>query len=180
MAVVAVFAISVVVGRSSVGPTGDIARAGLAAAPTHPLDPLSAEELNVAVGVIERDARFPSGGVFPIVTLQEPTKAEVAAWSPGNMAFVRRAFANVYSPTTNRTVEVVVDLRTAKVTSWRDRPGVQPAIYLSEYEIGMQSSRPTTVSARRCEIAGSSPTTSTWTCGLPAITPIRPPIPRPD
>ena len=52
--------------------------------------------------------------------------------------FVRRAFANVYSPTANRTIEVVVDLRTSNVVSWTNRAGVQPAIYASEYDIGDQ------------------------------------------
>ncbi len=102
----------------------------------HPLDPLSAEEINQAVDVIEADSRFPSGSSFPIVTLQEPTKAQVASWSPGQTNFVRRAFANVYSPTTNKTIEVVVDLRNSSVVSWANRNNVQPAVYLSEYTIG--------------------------------------------
>ena len=109
--------------------------AGAAALSSHPLDPLSTAEIDQAVEVVEGDARFPAGGAFSIVTLQEPTKAQVAAWSPGQ-TFVRRAFASVYAPTTNRAVEVVVDLRTAKVVTWTPRSGVQPAIYLSEYDIG--------------------------------------------
>ncbi len=112
------------------------ALASVSAAPSHPLDPLSTQEIDQAVGIIEADSRFPNGGAFPIVTLQEPTKAQVAAWSPSQTNFVRRAFANVYTPVTNRTYEAVVDLRTSNIVSWTQRNGVQAAIYASEYDIG--------------------------------------------
>jgi primary-amine oxidase len=137
-AVAAVLGVAValaIVGAISAGSGRDIALAS-GASTAHPLDPLSTAEIDQAVGVIEADGRFPAGGSFPIVTLQEPTKAQVAAWSPGQSSFVRRAFANVYSPTTNRAIEVVVDLRTAKVVSWTPRSNVQPAVYLTEYDIG--------------------------------------------
>src|ERR1700722_8906820 len=50
----------------------------------HPLDPLTAGEVRRTFALIEADARFPSGGVFPIVQLREPPKGEVLSWRPGH------------------------------------------------------------------------------------------------
>jgi primary-amine oxidase len=101
---------------------------------SHPLEPLSAGEINQAFAVIEADARFPSGAVFPIVELKEPPKQEVLAWSPGRPSR-REAFANVYDPRGNDLFEVVVDLRTKRIASWVAHPGREPAIYADEYDI---------------------------------------------
>src|SRR4029077_13843631 len=54
------------------------------------------------------------------------------AWDPGE-SFRREAFANVYSRAANRIFEAVVDLKTEKLISWVERPGVQPAVSISEY-----------------------------------------------
>jgi primary-amine oxidase len=99
----------------------------------HPLDPLSAAEINTAFVVIEGDSRFPAGGVFPILELNEPPKTEVLAWAPGR-SFRREAFANVYDPSRNVLFETVVDLRARRISSWTKRAGVQPAVYASEYD----------------------------------------------
>jgi primary-amine oxidase len=101
---------------------------------SHPLEPLSAGEIKRAFALIEADARFPSGAVFPIVELKEPPKQEVLAWSPGR-SFRREAFANVYDPKHNALFEVVADLRAGRVASWIARPGREPAIYADEYDI---------------------------------------------
>jgi primary-amine oxidase len=94
----------------------------------HPLEPLSSDEIMSAFALIEGDARFPSGAVFPIVQLKEPPKREVLAWSAGK-PFRREAFANVYHPPTNKLYEVIVDLAGKRIASWEARPGLQPAIY---------------------------------------------------
>ena len=99
-----------------------------------PLDPLSAAEIATAVHVIEASPKYPAGAFFPIVTLKEPPKSELLAWDPGE-AFRREAFANVYSHAANRLFEAVVDLKTNKLISWVERPGVQPAVSISEYAI---------------------------------------------
>ncbi|MEA2443443.1 MAG: primary-amine oxidase [Thermoleophilales bacterium] len=97
-----------------------------------PLDPLSTAEIKNAFRIVEADARFPAGGYFPTVTLDEPPKAEVLAWSPGD-PFRREAFANVYDRATNKLFEVIVDLRAERVVSWTRKAGLQPPIYQSEW-----------------------------------------------
>src|SRR3954452_9295386 len=103
------------------------------AAATAPEDPLDGQEIRTAIKTIESASSFPAGAFFPIVTLKEPKKADLLAWSPGK-PFAREAFANVYEPVSNKTYEAVVDLRTNKVTSFTQKTGVQPAVYATEYK----------------------------------------------
>ncbi len=107
---------------------------GAAPSDEGPLDPLTAVEINTTRDVIEASPKYPTGSFFPIVTLKEPPKAELLAWDPGE-PFRREAFANVYNRAANRLFEAVVDLKTQKLTSWVERPGVQPAVSISEYAI---------------------------------------------
>ena len=103
-----------------------------AAAAPHPLDPLSAQEIRTAFRVIEAAQQFPEGAFFPIVTLKEPPKSEVNAWTPGQ-SFRREAFANVYDRATNRLFEAVVNLRTEQLISFTRKHGAQPAVFASEF-----------------------------------------------
>ena len=62
-----------------------IALAWLAAparAQTHPLDPLTPDEIRSAARVARTDARFAAAS-FASILLDEPAKADVVAWRPG-------------------------------------------------------------------------------------------------
>ena len=107
--------------------------AGVGPSDKGPLDPLSDAEILKTFQVIEASNKFPAGAFFPLVTLKEPPKSELLAWDPGE-SFRREAFAEVYDRDANRLFEAVVDLKTQKVTSWVERPGVQPATLLTEYD----------------------------------------------
>ena len=52
-------------------------------AATHPLDPLTTDEIRTAVAVARGDARLATAA-FHLVTLEEPSKADVLAWLPGD------------------------------------------------------------------------------------------------
>ncbi|HEY1338334.1 MAG TPA: hypothetical protein VGF59_12525, partial [Bryobacteraceae bacterium] len=95
-----------------------------ASAPPHPLAPLTAGEIRDAARLFRTSGKFPGGGRFSTLTLQEPPKDLVLR----NAAAPRRAFAVIYDPANNRTFEAVADLGAAKVESWREVQGVQPAI----------------------------------------------------
>lgn len=123
---------------SSAGPRSRPASAAVQAAPSHPLDPLSASEIATAFRVIEADSRFPRGAFFPLVGLKEPPKSEVLAWSPGQ-PFRREAFAQVYNRRDNRLFEAVVDLRQEKVVSWVER---EPARRLCDRVPRRRQARP--------------------------------------
>ena len=115
---------------SSAGRGHALATAG-GPAPSDPLDPLTADEIQTAFTVIEQSRRLAHGTFFPIVRLDEPTKT-AGAWTP-TASFGRRAFANVFDRGANTLYEAVVDLKTKQLVSWTPRPGAQPAVYLSEY-----------------------------------------------
>ena len=106
--------------------------APVASALPAPLDPLSADEIATVFDVVTGLEQVSRGGFFPTVNLKEPTKGELASWSPGK-PFSRQAFVNVFDRPANKLYEAVVDLRTQKLVSWVQRPGFQPPVFATEY-----------------------------------------------
>lgn len=104
-----------------------------AAAATHPLDPLSESEISAAVSILRATPDFPRTALFSTVQLNEPPKSEVLRFKPGE-AFRREAFVIILDREKNRTYEAVVDLRAAKISSWKEVPNVQPLVFFGEYE----------------------------------------------
>lgn len=105
-----------------------------ASAAVHPLDPLSAEEIAATTRIIRASPEFPAGALFSTIVLREPPKDEVLDFHPGD-SFRREAFAILMDMATNRTFEVVVDLNHQEIDSWREVPGVQPQVFMVEYDI---------------------------------------------
>ena len=103
-------------------------------AQSHPLDPLSASEIESAAKVIQAAPGFPAGGKFATLVLKEPAKADVLAYTPG-ASIARQAFAIVLDRPHNRTFESVVDVTAARLVSWREVKGVQPAVLDAEYDV---------------------------------------------
>lgn len=98
-------------------------------AQAHPLDPLSADEIEAAVAVLRDAGDTDADTRFAQIGLDEPDKAAMLSWQPGQ-PFNRKAFVVARR---NRTVyEAVVDLAARKVERWEAIPGVQPAISLEE------------------------------------------------
>ena len=59
------------------------AAAQIAPVATHPLDPLTATELEVATTVVSGAPQFPAGASFATLVLKEPAKRDVLAFMPG-------------------------------------------------------------------------------------------------
>lgn len=80
-----------------------------------PLSPLTKDELNAIVSVLQADSRFPKDSLFPQLSLAEPSKGGGAA---------RSAFAVVLDRSQAKTYEAVVELSPAdwKVVSWKEVP----------------------------------------------------------
>lgn len=102
--------------------------------PTHPLDPLEAEEITKAAKLLQAAQEFPVGGFFASLTLQEPPKQEVLAFKGGD--FRREASAVILDAARNRTLEARVDLRASKILSFQQAPGVQPSQIDDEFFSG--------------------------------------------
>jgi primary-amine oxidase len=101
-----------------------------AAAATHPLDPLTADEIQIAVRAARADARLASAS-FPLISLLEPVKATVLAWQPGQPISRR---ARLQAMTGDRVYELEVDLASGQLASVVERSGAGPSITLSEVE----------------------------------------------
>jgi primary-amine oxidase len=101
-----------------------------AASAAHPLDPLTADEIRVAVQVVQSDPRL-AKALLPSIAVHEPSKASVLAWQPGQPI---ARHARVQAMTIDRTYEVVVDLGARRLVSAAERSGVEPPITLSEIE----------------------------------------------
>ncbi|MDX6538849.1 MAG: primary-amine oxidase [Gaiellales bacterium] len=100
-------------------------------APAHPLDPLSAGEIERAVSCV-RSARELGGGVrFVSVEAREPGKGQLAEWAGGAAAPRREAALVVLAR--GLTHEAVVDLASGELVAFDVVPGVHAAITTDEY-----------------------------------------------
>ncbi len=111
-----------------------------AAGTRHPLDPLTGAEIGAAARLLRADRRFPPGGMFSELSLQEPPKEAVWLYRPGT-PFGREAFALVYDRASGRTIQAVADLSAGRIREWREPLGVQPALLSVEYTDAIQAVR---------------------------------------
>jgi primary-amine oxidase len=92
----------------------------------HPMDALTQEEV-AATSKILRDAGLADDKtLFGAMTLLEPDKATVVAWTPNKPLPPRHAFVVIRR--NNQTSEASVDITNAKVISTVAKPGVHPII----------------------------------------------------
>lgn len=98
---------------------------------THPLEPLSAAEVEEACAVLGKDLAPTARFVY--VMLAEPSKADVLVFEPGD-AIERQAFIVVRERAERATYEAVVSITAGEVRSWRRVPGAQTSITLEEWE----------------------------------------------
>lgn len=84
---------------------------------THPLDPLSIEELAEAANILRKEKNLSETCRFPYLQLEEPSKEEVLSFKAGR-DFPRRAFATVIDKATSNIHEAQIDLISKEVTCW--------------------------------------------------------------
>ncbi len=99
--------------------------------PAHPLEPLSAAEVAVAVAVLKDAGLATATTRFVSVALKEPPKAAVHAGT-GWDALPREAFAVLFDNATNAATEATVSVTGRKVLSSRVVTGVQPTMTIDE------------------------------------------------
>ncbi|MFT4124550.1 MAG: primary-amine oxidase [Microbacteriaceae bacterium] len=104
---------------------------------SHPLDPLSAAEIErareilVAAGLLGESVRV------PMLLPDEPDKTELAAWTPGD-PIDRRVDVTLLETTTGAVTEAIVSITRGEVLSWRPHPAAeapygQPQYLFEEY-----------------------------------------------
>ena len=90
----------------------------------HPLDPLSSEELSLAVEIIREQAQLDSRALFEQVRLKEPEKSLVRQFVAGNY-IEREAFAVILDRNADKVYEAIVRLNDATLQSYTCVPGVR-------------------------------------------------------
>jgi len=105
---------------------------------SHPLDPLSAEEISLTTTILQASGRIMPRMRIMAYSPHEPVKSDVLAWAPGQA--VRRSVDVVIRDHERRlTIEALVSLTDGEVTSWRERGDVQPALTYPEVFAAMQA-----------------------------------------
>jgi primary-amine oxidase len=98
----------------------------------HPLDSLSADEIAEAVAIVHSQRTLGPRTRFVSVSLREPTRQELHLYRQG-VTLERRAEIVLLDNDTGLTSEAVVSLTAGRIATWRDIPGVQPAVMLDEF-----------------------------------------------
>jgi primary-amine oxidase len=95
------------------------------AANSHPLDPLTAEELSTVTQTLAKENLVAATDLYSLITLEEPPKEDVLKWKPGDPV-PRLAFAIVKKGP--ETFEAIVDTIRGKVLSWKQVEDVQTGL----------------------------------------------------
>jgi primary-amine oxidase len=97
----------------------------------HPLEPLSAAEVAIAVQVLRDAGKVTPTTRFVSVMLKEPSKGAVHAGT-GWEKLPRHAAAVLFDNATNSCFETVVNVTEGSVTAFKHVPGVQPTMTIDE------------------------------------------------
>jgi primary-amine oxidase len=105
--------------------------AGTVSTATHPLDPIQADEIRAAVAAVRASGKMTDGALFSAVTLDEPSRAAVAAHRPGQ-PFERRARLVIVPGPDASVVEALVSLPEGEIVAWTELDGVRPALLFDD------------------------------------------------
>ena len=97
----------------------------------HPLEPLTQEEIEAASRIAREEVGLSDRVRFVYITLKEPRKQAVLGNHTDEIE--REAELLLWDRERKMAIEGVVSLTQGRVTSWRDRPGVQPPIMFEEF-----------------------------------------------
>jgi primary-amine oxidase len=90
----------------------------------HPLSQLSGDEIQTAIQVLRKTGKVSAATLFPFIVLKEPDKTAVLN---GNRV-PREVKVTTLDRSRNKTAEAVVNVTSKSLVSWKDIPGVQPAL----------------------------------------------------
>jgi primary-amine oxidase len=99
---------------------------------THPLDPLTAEEIRQAAAAVRRDQGVGDGWRFASIELREPAKADLAEFESGRLVR-RQALVVCWNRADGQAYRAIVSLTGDSVTGWEHLPGQQPNMTVDEW-----------------------------------------------
>jgi primary-amine oxidase len=127
---------------------------------SHPLDPLSADEVAAAASIVRAAHDLGAGMRFETIVLREPATA----------ADERCAFVATYDIATGNLFEAIVSLTAGTLASWTARPGAKPRIAPDEFllaeKIAKSDPRFVAALARRGITELSLVCADPWSCGV--------------
>src|ERR1051325_9837359 len=97
----------------------------------HPLEPLTAQEVQLAVSLLKELGKVTPTTRFVSVSLREPDKKLVHPFT-GKEPIRREANAVLIDNGTNSCYETTLSLTDRKLLSWKHVPGVQPTMTSDE------------------------------------------------
>jgi primary-amine oxidase len=122
--------------------------------PAHPLDPLTEDEIAVAVDLV-REQR--SEVIFNSVTLLEPKKADLQRWLNSAGPDLPRLADVIASSKGCKVYDVVVDIHEKRIVRWDEPQGVYPSITMEDLAIVEEIIRKDPQVIEQCGIAGIPP-----------------------
>jgi primary-amine oxidase len=99
---------------------------------THPLEPLTPDEITAAVRIVKSEGRLGDQWRFVFVMLHEPPKDAVRGWTE-DVAVPREAFLVLRDRKSRGTYEAIVSLDNERVLSFERRVGMQAPITFEEF-----------------------------------------------
>src|SRR6266567_991721 len=99
----------------------------------HPLEPLTAAEIEAAAAAVTAAAGLGPSARFVYISLYEPAKAEVIAFEAGGPAPERLVKLVLRERAERASYEGIVAVDRAEVRSWRRVDGVQPSVMFEEF-----------------------------------------------
>jgi primary-amine oxidase len=99
---------------------------------THPLDPLSADEIRAAAAILRRERGVTDRWRFASIELREPSKQLVRDFSPGD-PIEREAIAVCWNRDDGQVYKARVALGEDRVTAWEHQPDGQPNMTVDEF-----------------------------------------------
>ena len=104
---------------------------------SHPLDPLSADEIRLARSIVRQLPELSGDTRFPAIRLFEPPKQIVRDFR-AEQSFERRAWVVAHDFSANGLYDGVVSLDRHEVLEWNARPGLQGPLLLEEYDAAIE------------------------------------------
>ena len=98
----------------------------------HPLDPLSADEIRAAAGILRRDRDVGERWRFASIELREPSKAIARGLASGD-PIRREAVAVCWNRDDGAVYKARVALTDDRVVAWEHQPDGQPNMTLDEF-----------------------------------------------
>src|SRR5690242_18814527 len=99
---------------------------------SHPLDPLSADEIRQAAAIVRRDRKIGDTWRLASIELKEPAKADLPALEAADEA-CREALVVCWDRADGQAYRAAVSLTGDEVTRWEHLPGQQPNMTVDEW-----------------------------------------------